>query len=79
MNLRWTKLSIVEKKGRFGSAVTIVRILGNFTMIQSYVSFSKVTVADFGASAASDEGVTESDVIFPLQTTQLVNRSASVT
>ncbi len=32
----------------------------------AYVSFSKVTDADFGASAASDDGVTEMDVIFPL-------------
>lgn len=32
----------------------------------AYVSFSKVTDADFGASTASDEGVTEIDVIFPL-------------
>ena len=32
----------------------------------TYVSFSKVTVADFAASAASDEGVTEREVILPL-------------
>ena len=32
----------------------------------AYVSFSKVTAADFGASTASDDGVTERDVIFPL-------------
>jgi hypothetical protein len=32
----------------------------------AYVSFSKVTAADFAASAASDEGVTEREVILPL-------------
>ena len=32
----------------------------------SYVSFSKVTVALCGLFSASDAGVTESDVIFPL-------------
>jgi hypothetical protein len=33
----------------------------------SYVSFSKVTVADFVASAAPDSGVTEMELILPLQ------------
>jgi hypothetical protein len=33
----------------------------------THVSFSKVTDADFGASGASDEGVTEREVIFPLE------------
>ena len=32
----------------------------------SYVSFSNVTVADLGLSAASELGVTESDLILPL-------------
>jgi hypothetical protein len=32
----------------------------------AHVSFSKVTVALFGLSAASDAGVTEREVIFPL-------------
>lgn len=34
---------------------------------RTYVSFSKVTLADCSASAESEEGVTESDVIFPLK------------
>lgn len=32
----------------------------------THVSFSKVTVADFGLSAASEVGVTDREVIFPL-------------
>jgi hypothetical protein len=39
----------------------------------AYVSFSKVTDADFAASAASDEGVTEREVILPLIDCQSLN------
>lgn len=35
-------------------------------MDASYVSFSKVTVADLGELGASEVGVTEREVIFPL-------------
>jgi hypothetical protein len=41
-------------------------ISSNCDAKNAYVSFSKVTAADFGASAASDEGVTEREVILPL-------------
>ena len=34
----------------------------------SYVSFSNVTVADLGLSGASEAGVTEREVILPLDT-----------
>ena len=34
--------------------------------ILTYVSFSKVTVADFGLSGASEAGVTDKEVILPL-------------
>jgi len=40
----------------------------------THVSFSKVTEADFAESAASDVGVTESDVIFPLRQGQQEKR-----
>lgn len=35
--------------------------------MRTHVSFSKVTVADFVASAAADSGVTEIEVILPLE------------
>ena len=37
------------------------------------VSFSKVTVADFGLSDAPDSGVTDRDVILPLETVMIVD------
>lgn len=66
MDLGRAKLSVVEQQGGFGSTVTIVRYVVDCNRQHPYVSFSKVTVADCGASAASDEGVTEREVILPL-------------
>ena len=68
MYLRGTKLGVIEEKSGFGSAVTWINMTaGSLSSEATYVSFSNVTVADFGASAASDDGVTERDVIFPLR------------
>lgn len=67
MNLRGTQLGIVEEQGGFGGTVVRVSLMKNRMMAApSYVSFSKLTDADFGASAASDDGVTEREFIFPL-------------
>ncbi len=68
MNLRRPKLGVIKEKCGFGSAITGVRwSADSLSNEATYVSFSNVTVADFGASAASDNGVTERDVIFPLR------------
>ena len=66
MDLGRAQLRIVKQQGRFGSTVTIVRYVDDCDAQNAYVSFSKVTAADFGASAASDEGVTDREVILPL-------------
>jgi hypothetical protein len=42
-------------------------IAGSLNRAPAYVSFSNVTDADFGASAASEDGVTDREVIFPLR------------
>ena len=68
MNLRGTELGIVEEKSSFGSAVVGISIdAGRLNSRTAHVSFSNVTDADLGASAASEDGVTEREVIFPLR------------
>jgi hypothetical protein len=66
MDLGRAQLRVVKEQGRFGCTVTIVRYVVDCDAKNAYVSFSNVTAADFGASAASDEGVTDREVILPL-------------
>ena len=42
-------------------------VLSSSSAVLAAVSFSKVTVADCGLSVASEEGVTEREVILPLR------------
>ena len=45
---------------------------------KTYASFSKVTVADLGASGSPETGVTEMEVILPLYSSQSRRRSGDI-
>ena len=55
-----------RSKAVLAALLTIVRYVDDCDAKNAYVSFSNVTAADCGASAASDEGVTDREVILPL-------------
>ena len=64
--MRVAESSVVEKEGSFcGSRISLADALA-IAGGETDDSFSNVTVAVFGLSAASEDGVTEMFVIFPL-------------
>ena len=71
MDLRLPQLGVVEEESGLSGTVilsdSLARSLHSMAGRWTYVSFSKVTVADLEASAAADSGVTEIVVIFPLE------------
>jgi len=81
VDLGGAELGAIEKEGGFGSAGEEVS-WNNFDGVGrrlgsqgwTYVSFSKVTVADLGLSGESEVGVTEREVIFPLKTCEPLRR-----
>ena len=71
LHLRRSELGVVEKEGRLCSTARRERNVHRERCDGSYVSFSKVTVADLGALGPSDVGVTEREVIFPLKSNRI--------
>ena len=74
VDLRRAELGVVEEEGGLGGTRCFQCQVSAFHILHVWelfigganVSFSKVTVADFGLSVASEVGVTEREVIFPL-------------
>lgn len=70
MDLRLAELSAIEEQCGFGGAIAVSdswSLFRHYVTWTTYVSFSNVTVADLGLSAVEDSGVTEREVIFPLE------------
>ena len=69
VDLRFAQLGVIQKQSSFGRAAAC-QLEGSRRQGENggltYVSFSKVTVADFCASGPSDSGVTEMELILPL-------------